>query len=152
MFELLYGVAPFAALLFLAWLVGTLRERSHLKRLDRREAEAADMLVTNLRTPPDMGSIREAAFVSGSVVIGTDYFKTFIAALRKLIGGEIVEAESLMLRARREALLRMMDEARSRGAREIHNVRYVSCNIAQMSGNKGAMAVELCAYGTAVFR
>lgn len=152
MFELLFGLVPFAAILLLAWLVGTLRERAHFRRLGAREAACADVRVTNLRTLPDPGTVRQVMLVTGAAVIGSDYFKTFIANLRKLIGGEIVEAESLMLRARREALLRLIEEARSLGAREVHNIRYVSCNIAQMSGNKGAMAVELCAYGTAVLR
>ncbi len=41
---------------------------------------------------------------------------------------------------------------RQRGAHEVWNVRFGFSNIQQMSGNRGAMSVELIAYGTAVRR
>jgi uncharacterized protein YbjQ (UPF0145 family) len=90
--------------------------------------------------------------VGGQVVVATDYFKTFVTALRNIVGGEMRAAQTLLSRARREAILRMIGEARRLGATEVHNVRFAFCNITQLSGNKGAMAVEIYAYGTAVVR
>jgi uncharacterized protein YbjQ (UPF0145 family) len=44
--------------------------------------------------------------VSGSVVVSVDYFKRFLAGLRTLVGGRVTSYETLLDRARREAILR----------------------------------------------
>jgi uncharacterized protein YbjQ (UPF0145 family) len=87
--------------------------------------------------------------VSGSVVVATDYFKTFVAGLKKLIGGEIKSYERLMERARREALCRMMRAAHEKGAVAVINVRLETSNIGAVRRNPAPM-VEVIAYGTAV--
>ncbi len=151
-FELLGYVLPTLGLLVLGFSVGGFQERRHFKSLDRREAAASDILVTNLKRVADPETVRQSSLVGGQVVIGTDYFKTIATALRNLLGGEMKSAQSLMVRARREAVLRMIDDARRLGATEVCNVRFAFCNISMMSGNKGAMSVEVYAYGTAVVR
>ena len=139
-------------LLTLGIFVGGLNERRHLRDLARREGAFRAMVVNNLRHVSDPDTVRRAEMVSGNVVIATDYFKTFATRLRNLVGGEMRAALSLMTRARREALLRLLAEARSIGATEVWNVRYEFCSISQMSGKRGAMSVEIVAYGTAVVR
>lgn len=134
------------------FFVGGWRERSHLRALDLRETAASDVTITNLKTIPRPETVTGARLVSGNVVIATDYFKTFATQLRGLVGGELKAAQSLLLRARREALMRMVDDAREFGAAEVCNVRFQFCSISQMSGKKGAMSVEMYAYGTAVIR
>ncbi|MFQ5430082.1 MAG: YbjQ family protein [Phycisphaerae bacterium] len=151
-FEFFFWLLPTLGLIFLGVLAGGVTERRHFASLARREAANADFLVTNMKHVPQPDVVKQAALVGGQVVIGTDYFKTFLTGLRNLVGGEMKAAETLMVRARREALLRMIDEGRRLGAREIWNVRFSYCNISQMSGNKGAMCVEIHAYGTAVVR
>lgn len=140
------------ALLLLGIFAGGVNERRHLRRLARREAGFRDIAVNNLKRVTDPDTVRRATLVSGSVVIATDYFKSFATALRNLVGGEMKAALSLMTRARREALLRLLAEARAAGATEVWNVRYQFCSISQMSGRRGAMSVEIVAYGTAVVR
>lgn len=141
------------ALLVLGFSVGGFRERLHFRNLAVREAAASDVLVTNLKQVANPETVRRSSLVSGQVVIGTDYFKSVATALRNLVGGEMKSAQSLMTRARREAVLRMIDDARRLGATEVCNVRFAFCNISQMSGsNKWAMCVEIYAYGTAVVR
>ena len=85
-------------------------------------------------------------------MIATDTFKSWVTRLRNLVGGEMRAARSLMLRARREALLRMLREAEAGGATEVWNVRYEFCSISMMRGSTGAMQVEMLAWGTAVRR
>ena len=94
-----------------------------------------------------MGRI-DSALVCGSVVISIDFFKKFVAGLRDLVGGRVSSYESLLERARREALLRMKTEARSIGAKSVWNVRLETSSITK--GGKGVAAVEVIAYGTAV--
>jgi len=139
-------------LIGLGFLVGGWRERSHLRMLDEREAATRDMTITNLKTIPRPEGVVRAQLVSGNVVIATDYFKSFATRLRNIVGGEMKAAQTLLIRARREALLRMVDEARALGAAEVCNVRFQFCSVSKMSGNKGAMSVEIYAYGTAIVR
>ncbi len=109
------------------------------------------MLVTDTRTLPTAGSIQGRGLVVGQVVIASDYFKTFAATLRKLVGGELHTFESLMVRARREALVRMLASARERGANGVINVRFASSNVGSMRRRQAAAMVEMYAYGTALF-
>jgi uncharacterized protein YbjQ (UPF0145 family) len=147
---------PILVLVALGYGVGTYRERRHLKSLDMRENALAGLTVTNLKTITEPETVQQAALVSGDAVIASDYFKTFAASLRNIIGGEVKTYETLMTRARREATLRMLDEAKKLGATEVWNVRYETSNIRSASGgsrNKaGAASVEVFAFGTAVLR
>ncbi len=149
--EFVWVLVPFL-LLAGGYAVGHWREAAHLRSLAEREQAANDIQVVNLRTVTDPESVAEAALVSGDAVIATDYFKTFAAMLRGIVGGEIKSFETLMDRARREAILRMLDAARAMGATEVWNVRLQSSNIASSAGQKGSVSVELFAFGTAIVR
>ncbi|MGH8664838.1 MAG: YbjQ family protein, partial [Burkholderiales bacterium] len=84
--------------------------------------------------------------VHGTVVVSADYFKTFVAGLRNLIGGRFRAYETLLERARREAVLRLKEQARAKGARLVVCVRFETTSIS--SG--WAPAIEVLAYGTAL--
>ncbi len=155
MIELLIGLGSTVVLVGLGFSIGGFRERSHFKSLAEREAANADVILNNLKTVPNADRVKAAHMVSGNTVVATDYFKTIAMSLRSLVGGEMKSAQTLMVRARREALLRMIDEARAMGATEVYNVRFAFCNIGQMSRNSNqnfAISVEMYAYGTAVIR
>jgi len=64
-----------------------------------------------------------------------------LAGLRS-IDGEIPEFTRLLTQSRNEAMARMVDEAKARGANAIISMRFDSGAIGQWS--------EICAYGTAV--
>ena len=68
-----------------------------------------------------------------------------------LVGGNISLYEVMLDRARREALIRLLEEADASGAREVHNVRFEFSRVGASSqqANVGGGA-ELFAYGTAV--
>lgn len=129
--------------------VGTAIERSHLANLARREEALRAIVATTLRAPPADRRHCPGRLVSGSAVIGSDYFKTFAASIRKFVGGEIRSYERMMQRARREAHCRMLEEARAMGADLVVNVRYETSSIGGMGGNAMPMA-EVVAYGTAI--
>ncbi len=65
------------------------------------------------------------------------------AGLKNLVGGELRAYTELMTEARREAVERMLDQARQLGANAVVNVRFTTTNVANG-------AAELYAYGTAV--
>lgn len=148
--DFLLQLAPIVVLLILGFTVGTLVERAHFKRLAVREAALSDMLVTDLRSLPAGWEGTACGLVTGDVVIASDYFKTFAASLRKLVGGELHTFESLMVRARREALVRLLESARRMDADCVMNVRFSTTNIGSMGRRRAAAMVEMYAYGTAI--
>ncbi len=138
----------FILLVLIGIIAGGMNERRHFRRLDAQEAELAHITVVNLRRVPEGPD--GAILVSGNVVIAIDYFKKIMAALRMIFGGELRSYQSLLIRARREAILRMKREADNLGADMIYNVRLEFSAIgAQPQAIGGA---ELLAYGTAVKR
>ena len=152
MWQMWLELGPLLIFLALGLSVGRLVESRHFKALARREQTYRDIMVTNLKRIPDPDSVREVALVSGDAVISTDYFKSFAAKLRGMIGGEIKAFETLMHRARWEAKLRMLEKARQMGAAEVWNVRFETSNIRSANRNSAAVSVEVFAFGTAVVR
>jgi len=137
-------------LLSIGLVAGTITERRHLRSLERRESEFSGILVTNIKTfSPGTDPAAHAAAVTGEAVIATDYLKSFLAGFRKILGGELRSYRSLMGRARREALMRLLEEARSKGYNAVCNVRYETADIGGFTGKRGAVMVECFAYGTA---
>ncbi len=136
-------------LLIMAFFTGSIAERRHYKSIIRREGALGDMVVIVAKTLPPMSPAPATALVRGSVVISVDYFKRFLARLRMIFGGRIHTYESLLDRARREAILRMQEQARELGATMIFNMRFETSSISK--GRKDAVGtVEVLAYGTAV--
>lgn len=139
-----FGV--FLSLLAVGFLAGRINEQRHYASIRRRERQYQDVLAFTFRFPPDRVSAQQAFLVSGTVVISADYFKAFVAGLRNLVGGRFRAYESLMERARREALLRLKAEARRRGARLVVCVRFESTTITR----GWAPSIEVFAVGTAL--
>ncbi|MGC9502654.1 YbjQ family protein [Baaleninema sp.] len=94
---------------------------------------------------------RHTMLFVGIVVISSDYFKTFMMYFRNLIGGQVVAYESLLDRGRREALLRVKEQAIQWGAREILNVRYETSEVGGGFPERGGpVSIEVIAYGTGI--
>jgi uncharacterized protein YbjQ (UPF0145 family) len=145
------GVPVF--LILLGWTVGRTRERRHLRALDARERALAHMRVTDIKTFPDGADpARSARLVMGEAVIATDYLKSLFAGFRKIVGGELRSYESLMTRARREAILRMLEEAHAQGYDGVCNVRLGTADIGGVAGGRGVVMAEAFAWGTAYRR
>jgi uncharacterized protein YbjQ (UPF0145 family) len=140
-------------LLALGYFVGSWREWRHFQSLKQREEQNADVKVSNLKLVPETETVKQAFFVSGDAVIASDYFKSFAARLRNIVGGEMKTYETLINRARREATLRMLAQARAAGANEVWNVRYETSNIRSAGGKQNlGVSVEVLAFGTAIVR
>ena len=157
--ELIVKVGLAALLLIVGFTAGRLAERKHFKSLEERESRHTDMLVTDFRSFPGLeeggsGHAAGAQLVSGCAVISSDYFKTFIAAIKKFIGGELRTYESLLTRARREAIIRMLDEAKAAGFDAVCNVRLDGYDIggASKGTKKPVVSVSVQASGTAYRR
>ena len=141
----MFEAGLFVLLLVSGYLFGRLAEGRHFKSLVAREREANALPAIAARRPPTDRPY-EQHLVGGNAVISSDYFKSFMAGLINLFGGRVTPFESLIDRARREALLRMKAEAASLGAAYVFNVKFETTRIAV--GRVGAM--EVLAYGTAL--
>ncbi len=141
------GIVSFIILMLIGFFFGRANEARHFNRLQREEAELSYITTVNLKKLPkdlEPGGV----VVSGNVVIAVDYFKKIAAALRMIIGGRLKSYESLLERARREAIIRMKKQAQAMGANAIYNVRLEFSAIGSQPQAFGG--VELLAYGTAV--
>ena len=135
-------------LITLGYLFGRRAESRHFKNLIERESIMNSLPAMASRIPPTDYKY-DQILVSGSVVIANDYFKIFVAGLRNLFGGNISAYETLLDRARREALLRMKDQASVLGAEAVFNVKYETSTISGQY-NKKLPILEVHAYGTAL--
>ena len=145
----MYDLIVFLVLLALGYVFGRVAESRHFKSIREREQKLASVLAFSERLPPPGSKPRRVALVGGSVVVSVDYFKQVAAGLRNIFGGRVTAFETLIERARREALLRMKQEAADLGANMVVNVKLETSSISK--GNKGQVgAVEVYAYGTAL--
>ncbi|MHC4881391.1 MAG: YbjQ family protein [Planctomycetota bacterium] len=136
-------------LVLVCMLIGKGIELHHFKKLTEREQQFSNIIVTNLKTVPPQYAKAESFLVMGSAVIATDYFKVFAAGLRTLFGGEMKSYVTLMERARREAVLRMLEQAAQQGASAVWNIRYETTTTHGQQRKKPG-GVEVLAYGTAL--
>lgn len=144
--QMLFNYAPLLVLFVVGWFFGARHERQHLARLKVAELELRHIIVSTERFyQPEMPADTQGELVLGSVVIAQDYFKMIIARVLSLFGKNLTTYETLLDRARREALVRMRTEAKSKGYNHIYGLRLEVTNVNQL----GSM-VEAIAYGTAV--
>ena len=145
----MYDLIIFLVLMFLGYLFGSIAEKRHYKSIRKREREFINLPTIALKKPLNQEDIKETKLVVGNVVISIDFFKKFLAGLRNIFGGRISAYETLIDRARREAILRM--KAEGRDASEIINVKIETASISKNTKG-GVGAVEVFAYGTAIYR
>jgi len=144
----MFGAAFTGLLLLIGLFFGARAQKSHVADMERREAELADIILTNFKTLP--ASHQPPVLVTGSVVIAFDYFRQFVAKIIMFFGGRITMYETMLDRARREATLRLLEQAKAAGAREVHNVRYEFSRVGSAAQHGPGGGAEMLAYGTAV--
>ena len=145
----LFNIAIILLPIALGYFFGRYAENKHYKSILEREGKFRKLPTANWKIPlPMQGNIVEARLVTGSVVISIDYFKRLLAGLRNVFGGRVRSYETLVDRARREAILRMKEQCPH--ASQIINVRIETSSISQ-NAKKGTIgSVEALAYGTAL--
>ena len=146
--DLLIQLIFFLTLLISGYVFGKIAEKRHYRSILEREKQW--MQVPTISGRHVLGPDREVQrvhLVTGSVVISVDYFKRIVAGLRSFFGGNVQSYETLVDRARREAVLRMKESCPD--ADMIINLRLETSSITKGRKNQVG-AVEVLAYGTAV--
>lgn len=145
----MYDLLLFLTLLAAGYVVGTLTEKRHYRSIHKREKAFLHLPAVTMKAIDYPGEkVKSAELVYGSAVISIDYFKKILAGLRNIFGGTVKSYESLIDRARREALLRMKEMAGE--ATVIVNVRIETATIGRKANKKGVGCLEAIAYGTAL--
>ncbi len=152
--DVIFGIGIPVLLIVVGFTIGKVTERRHFASLARREARLAPMHLSNVRpyAPGALGS-PPPQMVVVEVVISADYFKSFVANLKKIIGGELRTYENIARRARAEALLRLKETAQAAGYNAMCNVRVDAADVAgkkqQGQANAQAAMVGIIASATA---
>jgi len=139
----------FLVLLALGYGFGRWAEKKHFASIIAREQKLHALLTFSQRFAPNGIGPVDTVLVSGNVVVSIDYFKRISAGLRSFIGGRVTAYESLLERARREAILRMKQQAFDSGATHIINVKLETASISK-GRHQQVGSVEVYAYGTAL--
>ena len=133
--------------------VNVISERRHEQDLDRREAAIGHFPIFATNKVPVGFNAHQSQLVTGNVVLGSGHLKQFLASFRTLVGGEMRGYQRVLDRGRREAQLRMVEEAQRLGeeaqrlgATTVINVRFESANV----GNGNQAISEIFCYGTMI--
>ena len=139
----------FAILLSLGYFFGRHAEKKHYKSIMKREKDLLHLPTTSSKFVLEGGrEIDRCHLVNGSMVVSVDYFKRILAGLRNFFGGQVQSYETLVDRARREAVLRMKESCPD--ADQVINLRLETSSITKGRG-KQIGSVEVLAYGTAIY-
>ena len=147
--EAYLDIIIFFVLLALGYIFGQSIEKRHYLSIIKRESQLQSLPVIASKILPDEFIPCQTQLVSGNVVISVDFFKKFVAGLRSIVGGRMASYESLIDRARREAILRMKQEAKTLRADYVFNIKMETSSISKGAENNIG-SVEVLAYGTAV--
>jgi uncharacterized protein YbjQ (UPF0145 family) len=101
------------------------------------------MIVVNTERVPGREITEVLGLVQGSTVRAKHLGRDIAAGLKNLVGGELKGYTELLTEARREALQRMLGQAKQLSADAVVNVRFTTSAVTQG-------AAEMFAYGTAV--
>ena len=136
------------ALLVVTYFTGSALERRHYASIRERELRWRSLPAVTFRSVPSSWNVTDCTLVTGGVVISVDYFKRFLSGLRMIFGGRVKAYETLLDRARREALLRLKEDAVERGYHAVINVRIETCRIANARNSERIAGLEVLAFGT----
>ena len=101
------------------------------------------MIVSTLESVPGKTLTQHFGIVQGSTVRAKHIGRDIAASLKNIVGGELKGYTELLSEARDEALARMIEQGKAKGANAVLNVRFATSSVTQG-------ASEILAYGSAV--
>lgn len=152
--EVLFWPLVFVAipLVVFGLVIGRTVERRHFRRLDEKEEAYRDVLVTQVKSFPNAVAFEvPPTVVTSQVVIASDYLKSWLSSWRKFFGGEMKSLRLIQERAKREAVIRLIESARDKGLNAVCNVRISGADIGgnTMGGKNKVPMAAVIATGTA---
>jgi uncharacterized protein YbjQ (UPF0145 family) len=92
---------------------------------------------------PNKKIVQHFGLVNGNTIRAKHIGRDFAAGIKNIFGGELKGYTELLIESRHEAIKRMEQQAASKGANAIVNIRFSTSSVAQG-------ASEILVYGTAV--
>lgn len=102
-----------------------------------------NLLILTINDVPGKKITEVVGLVKGSTIRSKHIGKDIGASFKQLVGGELTGYDEMLVEARKIAIGRMVEDAKSQGANAIIGFRLTSAAV--MQG-----AAEMLAYGTAV--
>ncbi len=138
-------------ILILLWLFFWKRaEKKHYASIVEREETYKNIVVLSDK---DLKSLQhpqsEWMLIVEGTVVSIDAFKKLMASFVNIFGGRMKAYESLVDRARREAVLKVKQRAGNAGCNVIVNLRLETSSISKSTKNT-VWAVEAIAYATGI--
>lgn len=125
-------------------------EKKHYESIQMREEKYKKII---LLTDKDLKNIKNQAsewiLISEGTVVSIDAFKKLMASFVNIFGGRMKAYETLVDRARREAVLKVKQKAAESGYNVITNLRLETSSISK-GAKKQVGAVEAMAYATGI--
>ena len=120
-------------MLGLAFFAGNAIAKRHEKDMDERNSALSHMQVSDISTYFNPDTTKTPPLLLHSeVTLGIDHFRGFLGNLKNIFGGEVRSYQATLDRARREAILRIKEEAHTHGFNAIANLRVAFVDV---SGN-----------------
>ncbi len=147
---LIVPLAIMGVLLAIGFVFGRAAEKRHLAQLFRRERAHQHILATQVKSfvAPELDGKAPTLFIA-ECVVASDYLKNFLAKFRNILGGEVRSYDILISRARREAIVRLKEQAARDGYNALCNVRLSTASIGATSGKRAAVMAPILASATA---
>ncbi|MBU0898733.1 MAG: heavy metal-binding domain-containing protein [Nanoarchaeota archaeon] len=101
------------------------------------------MIITTTESIEGKKIIETIGLVRGNTIRAKHIGKDIVAGFRGIVGGEIKEYTEMMTESREQAMERMVEDAKKKGANAIIGLRFTTSMIS-------AGSAELLAYGTGV--
>lgn len=128
-------------------LAGFARRKRTARSLEEREPRLTQLVCTNVEAADHTGP---TALVLGNVAYAADAPSRLASQWRTVFGGSMASLTMQADMARRLAVVRMLEDARRRGAVGVANVRVETSEVFSGGRNDQRMVLELLAYGTAL--
>lgn len=140
----------FIIVIALGLFFGKRNEKKHYASILEREGKYKNIIVLSDK---DLRRVKntqgEWLLITEGTVVSIDAFKKLMASFVNLFGGRMKAYESLVDRARREAILKVKEQAAKAGCNIISNLRLETSSISK-SAKQSVGAVEALAYATAL--
>ncbi len=147
---ILYAGIPALGLLG-AFLAGNWIASRHDDDLTQRARAVADIRMTDMKLLIDpVNGPQPPSLMVSEVTLGIDHFRGFLGNLKNIFGGEVRSYQTTLERARREVIMRLLEQAHAQGFNAVANLRI---NFVDISGNatkaRKASSVSIIASATA---
>lgn len=141
----------FVVIVLLGLFFGKYIEKKHYASIVEREEKYKNIVVLSDKDTRNMKNISEdnSLLITEGTVVSIDAFKKLMAAFVNIFGWRVKAYESLVDRARREAILKVKETAYENDYNALVNLRIETSSISK-NAKQRVWAVEALAYASGV--